>query len=101
MKEPIKPEKKIEVSRSKEYNFGHGDRIVPLTTFLAWMQATVPKNVTDLCISLVDEDSSDYYAGPTNLHLSWKEIIDNPSYEKELKKYEKKLLRWQKENENA
>ena len=98
MKKPIKPEKKIVCELSRDFYFDHVSNKVSLDAFLAWIKETVPFGAIDITLSLDEE--YDYYDGgiaSCQIQLGWKKIIDNPNYEKEIKKYNKKLSKWMKD----
>lgn len=98
MKKPIKPSKKIEASCSETFSFDHVSNKVSLDFFLDWIKQTLPKESYDVTISL--EDDYEYETGEhiiSYIVLSWKEQIDNSSYDKDQVKYQKKLKKWKKE----
>lgn len=68
----------------------------PLADFLNWVKNTLPDGTSDLRI-MVNEDWC-YDDCTTSLAISWREEIDNPHYDKEMKKFEKAIKKWEKEN---
>ncbi len=92
---PEKPKKRITVRNSATYDFNWVSKKVALDSFLAWTKEVTPANAKDVTLELVEEWMYDDCI--TYLRLEWEEVIDNPHYEKDLKKYEKKLVRWKKQ----
>lgn len=92
---PVKPEKRITVRNSTTYDFNWVSKKVAIGNFLAWVKESTPANAKDVTLELVEE--WEYDSCLTYLRLEWEEVIPNPHYEKDLKKYEKKLARWKKQ----
>jgi hypothetical protein len=94
---PKKPEKRITVRRSTDYPFDWTCKKVAFGSFLNWAKGNTPAGAKDVTLELKEE--WDYYGNDctTSLELSWDEVVDNPDYERELKKYETKLKRWKEQ----
>lgn len=95
MTKPEKPKKRIAVRNAATYDFNWVSKKVALDTFLAWCKATIPANAKDVTLEL--REDWEYDSCLTYLQLEWEEIINNPSYDKDSKKYAKKLAKWKKE----
>ena len=91
----IKPSKKIIVNESISFHeFDFACKKVSLSHFMKWCKEKIPARAQDVTLELVEDwqyDSCFPY-----LELSWKRKIDNPHYEKELRKYEKELKKERK-----
>ena len=99
---PEKPKKRIEIAKTEQFDaFDHACKKVSLEFFLAWVKETTPANAKDVTLELAEDMDYDWDGNLSNvwthLELGWKEEIDNPNYEKELKKYEKNLAKWKKQ----
>lgn len=95
MHKPVKPKKKIVIESSA--NFWDWDftcKKVSLNHFLDWCKTTIPSKAKDVTIEL--EEEWQYDDCIVSLKLSWKHVISDPSYEKEMIKYKKKLAKWKK-----
>lgn len=84
-----KPDKKIACKKHANFDFNWVSKKVSLKVFNDWCKSTVPLNSKDVTLELVEE--WDYDNGITYLKIEWEETMDNPNYEKQLKKYEKQL----------
>lgn len=84
-----KPQKKIEVSDQRSYPFTYISNKVFFDVFLDWVRDVVPRNATDVTISLENEydEGNDF----SYIVIGWKELIDNINYDKQMKKYKKYL----------
>lgn len=86
---PKKPEKKITVDgMATFYDWDRFNKIVSLDVFLAWCKTSTPKGATDVSISV--DESWEYDDCIVSLELLWKQVVPNPDYEREMKKYEAK-----------
>lgn len=93
---PKKPEKMITVDgMATFYNWDRFNKSVPLDTFLAWCKTNTPKGATDVVINV--DESWEYDDCIVSLELHWKQVVPNPDYEREMKKYDTKLKRWEKQ----
>jgi hypothetical protein len=70
-----------------------------LTDFLEWIEKEVPakaRATADVAVvqewGYYDNDCYSY------LRFSWKEEENNPNFEKQLKKFDEKMAKWEKEN---
>lgn len=95
MNKPVKPTKKIIVKHNITYDFDWISKKVSFDGFLAWKKENIPANAKDVTLELVED--WEYDSCFTYLRLEWEQIETNPSYEKELKKYQKKLEKWKKQ----
>lgn len=97
MRKPIEPEKMITINGMVEFHdwdYWH-DNKVPFEDFTAWCTKNVPTGATDTSLKL--NKSWEYDDCIVSLELHWKQMVPNPNYNKDLKKYEKKLVKWKKE----
>ncbi len=94
---PKKPEKRITARISVEYPFDWTDKKVAMPTFLAWVKENTPARAENVTLELKEE--WDYYGNDCtiSLELSWVEVVDNPDYEREMKKYDTKLKKWKEQ----
>jgi hypothetical protein len=94
---PEKPKKKITQRQTATFDFNWVSKKVAIETFLAWVKETTPTGAKDVTLELIED--WDYYGNDcvTSLELAWDEVIDNPNYEKEMKKYQKKLKAWKEQ----
>lgn len=94
---PEKPKKRITVRRAADAPFDWTCKKLSIGFFLDWVKKTTPANAKDVTLEL--KEDWDYYGNDVfvSLELAWDETIDNPDYEREMKKYEKKLARWKKQ----
>ena len=94
---PKKPQRKIEVRQEAPYTLN--DDItwagVPRNEIISWLMNTPPIHALDPRVLL--EYRGDYGEDGAYLALAWFEVVDNPNYDKEMKKYQKQLVKWQKE----
>jgi hypothetical protein len=97
IKEPKKPSKRITVKQERIFSdWQTWDKKDALwSTFSNWANRQIPSNATDVKIG-IDEDWW-YDDCVSSLIISWKEETDNPDYDKEMIKYEKKLVKWNKQ----
>lgn len=96
---PEKPKKQITAHKTITFPFDWTSKKVAMGYFLAWVKDNTPAGAKDVTLEL--QEDWDYYDSSviTSLEIAWNEVIVNPDYDKELKKYEKKLNKWKKENE--
>lgn len=94
MNKPEKPKKLITIRKYTTYDFTWVSKKVALDNFLDWCKKSTPANAKDVTLELVED--WEYDSCFTYLRLEWEEVIRNPHYENEVKKYEKKLTRWKK-----
>lgn len=99
---PEKPKKRIEVTKTESFDaFDHACKKVSLEYFLAWVKETIPANAKDVTLELSEDMDYDWDGNLssvwTGLEVSWKETIDNPDYEKQMKKYQSKLRKYKKQ----
>lgn len=100
MKKPIKPKKILMCQKYKTFDFHYGSKKVSLLHFLEWAYKSIPKNANDVTLELIEDICGDdvgnisYFS--TSLELAWKESVDNPKYELQMKKYKNKLEAWKK-----
>jgi len=92
---PEKPQKKITQRQTATYNFDWVSKKVSWDGFLDWAKETIPAGAKDVTLELIEDWQYDDCI--TYLELSWDEIVTNPNYDKEMKKYERKLAKWKKE----
>lgn len=95
MKKPEKPTKKIVQNRVVNYDFNFASKKVSLDSFLEWCLDTIPEGVDNVTIELVE--NWEYDDCITYLQLGWEEKVTNVSYKKDLDKYKKKLVKWEKQ----
>lgn len=94
IKKPIPPEKTVVERRSVRYDFNWVSKKVAWEGFQAWAKEKIPTAATDVTLELLEEwEYDDCY---TSLELSWNEVIPNPRYEKEMKKYKKGMIKWKR-----
>lgn len=92
---PEKPTKKIAVKHSVNYDFDWASKKVSFDGFLAWAKEQIPRGADDVTLELVEHwEYDDVF---TYLQIAWKQTEDNPNYDKQMKKYEKSLAKWKKE----
>lgn len=97
MREPTKPKKKIIIEGSTPfYDFDFACKKVSLQHFLDWCKKSLPPKAKDVTIEI--DETWEYDDCIVSLVLNWKQEIPNEDYKKELKKYYKKLAKWEKEN---
>ena len=97
MKKPIKPEKKIALRYSATFPFDHVSNKVPLSYFNSWVDDMVPEGAKDITIGLKHEYEPDNcYWMASYLEISWEMLTINPDYDKQIKKYQAKLKKWEK-----
>jgi hypothetical protein len=92
---PKSPKKKITIKHSTTYDFNWVSKKVSLEHFLAWIKATIPPRAKDVTLEL--REDWEYDSCLTYLELAWDVIESNPDYEKQLKKYQKKLKAWKEQ----
>jgi hypothetical protein len=97
MKVPIKPQKRITISDYEVIASGYSK--LPIQDILVGVEIAGKQN---MFLELSLDGEHDYDACNCNpvLQLIWEEEIDNPHYDKEMKKYETKMKKWKKENAN-
>ena len=95
MKKPKKPKKKNTCKKYATYDFHWVSKKVSLEVFQDWCKETIPANAKDVTLEL--REDWEYDSCMTYLQLEWEEIITNPNYDKQMKKYEKTLSKWNKE----
>lgn len=104
MKKPIKPKKRIEFPVYKKFPFYNynddGNLTVSLSEFMKWMKDNIPAKAKNILLGLDDDSYNEYNDFSDNctpvLRFSWTEMRLNPIYEKQLKTYERKLVKWEK-----
>ena len=90
---PKMPEKMITVDGMETfYDWDRYNKNIPLDAFLAWCKEKTPKGATNVSIRV--DESWEYDDCIVSLELHWKQVVPNPDYERELKKYDTKLKRW-------
>jgi hypothetical protein len=98
MKKLKEPQKKIIVNRNERLY----EEPLSLGKFLSWVSEHASGNIEDITISVEEELDDDYYSDggiiAAYIQISWKEEIDNPHYEIEMKKYQRSLARQKKKN---
>lgn len=101
MNKPKKPSKKIELEYSGRFYFDHVSKKISLKFFLDWIKDTAPKGSYDISVSLDEEPEYCYcdeiccgHGTTSYLAIYWKRKVPNKLYDKELKKYKKKLVKW-------
>ena len=94
-KKPIEPQKLVEITNVKAFEFNHISNKVSLFYFLDWVKESVPTNGSDICISLIDDYNDVCGCYIQKLEISWKEIVDNVNYDKQLGKYKKQLKKYE------
>lgn len=101
VKQPVKPKKTVTVRNSVHfpfYNYG-GDDKAPMLSFLDWCKETIPQGATNVVIGIDSEfDDFNGYLSSSHIELSWDQEIENAFYDKDMKKYEKKLAKWKEQN---
>jgi len=107
LSKPRKPLKKVWITNSASYpfsyNYSAGTRNGSATVeeFLVWIKKSIPANAKNVRLGLYSDDDYDMDGNMISsfpkLELTWEEKIDNPIYEKQMKRYEKKLIKWKKE----
>lgn len=98
MNKPRKPLKKIVQPGSVYFYFYHAFNKVSLAYFNDWINENLPKGAFDITLSL-DEDF-DYESGEyisSSIEVGYKILINNTRYVSEMKKYNKRLIKWKKE----
>jgi hypothetical protein len=98
MDKPMKPKKKIERPHHVNFYFDYVSNKVSLDHFLSWIKETIPSKAKNITIELGEEYGDYAEDGIINhwIQLNWNEMVRNINYEKQIKKYEKKLARWKK-----
>lgn len=94
MNKPIKPRKKIIVEGSATYDFNWVSKKVSWAGFQEWVKEVVPRGAKDVTLEL--REDWEYDSCFTYLEISWKIKMPNQHYEKELKKFERKMRKWRK-----
>jgi hypothetical protein len=99
---PKKPKKRIEVAKTARFDaFDFTCKKVSIKFFLDWLKKTTPRKAKDVTLELSEDMDYDYDGNLSNIwthiELGWKEVIDNPDYEREMKKYEKKLKKFKEQ----
>ena len=94
---PEKPKKKITQRQTASFDFNWVSKKVAIETFLAWVKETTPAGAKNVTLELKEE--WDYYGNDalTSLELAWDAVVTNPHYDQELKKYQTKLRKWEKQ----
>jgi hypothetical protein len=92
---PDKPKKKITQRQTASFDFNWVSKKVAIGTFLAWIKETTLAGAKDVTLEL--KEDWEYDDCLTSLELSWDKVVDNPHYEKEMKKYQKKLKAWKEQ----
>lgn len=96
---PIKPELKVGQPGSLTFYFDHTSNKVSLEYFNRWVKDNLPQGAYDVGLTL--EEDYDYYSGDivsVDLKIEYKTLVDNTRYVSQMKKYEKQLAKWKKEN---
>lgn len=94
MTKPEKPKKRITVRRTADAPFDWTCKKLSIGFFMDWVKQTTPAGAKDVTLEL--REDWDYYGNDctVSLELAWDEVIDNPNYDSEMKKYEKKLKKF-------
>lgn len=94
---PEKPKKRITVRNTAEAPFDWTCKKLSIEFFLNWVKENTPANADDVTLEL--REDWDYYGNDctVTLELAWNEVIDNPNYEREMKKYKKKLKKFKEQ----
>jgi hypothetical protein len=93
---PIKPNKRIVIKENSSYHFDWTSKKVSLIVFLDWIKDTIPKGAFDVTIGL--ENDHYYDDGITWISIAWQIEVDNTLYTIQMKKYDKQLVKWKKQN---
>ncbi len=86
-----KPKKYIIGKFSKRFPFSFVSNKVSLEYFMTWCKKEIPKSAIDVTVELCEDwdyDNCDSY-----LEIAWNQKTLNLNYEKDLKKYNKKVKR--------
>jgi hypothetical protein len=94
IRKPTKPDRYVLERQSAVYNFNWVSKKVAWSDFQDWVYEQLPGSATDITLELVEEWMYDDCT--TYLELSWNLLVPNSQYEKELKKYEKAMVKWKK-----
>ncbi len=94
MTKPEKPKKRITVRKTADAPFDWTCKKLAIGFFMDWVKQTTPAGAKDVTLEL--REDWDYYGNDctVSLELAWDEVIDNPNYDSEMKKYEKKLKKF-------
>ena len=100
MKKPVKPKKQIAVPHNWSVYLEHEK--VSLKDLMDIVHEHISGSVDykDIKLQLDDYWSPDWDGGgiaSDHIILAWEEMEDDPNYEQELKKYERKMRKWKKE----
>ena len=95
MNKPIKPKKIIEVRHTVSFDFNWVSKKVSLKVFQDWIKNTVPHNAIDVTLEL--KEDWNYDDCQTSLELAWIAKETDPRYTTNMKKYETKLRKWNKQ----
>lgn len=93
---PTKPSKRIVVRERATYNFDWASKKVSLLVFLDWCKNIIPQGAMDVTLELCEDFSYDDEI--TWLEIAWDKEVKNTFYDIQLKKYEKQLTKWKKQN---
>jgi hypothetical protein len=94
MKKPIKPEQMIWAESS---NTIHCSNRMPLDLFMK--ELPVQSNFVKEIMVFTLDDNGDCLGVPY-IEITWKELVKNIYYDREMKKYEAKMKKWKKQNDD-
>lgn len=93
---PKKPTKKIEAYESATYDWIYCyEKSTALSDFLEWIEEVVPRGAKNVLLKV--DESWMYDDCTVNLEVHWQRMIPNPQYAKDMKKYEAKMRKWEKQ----
>lgn len=101
LKKPEQPQKRIIVSQSSRLPYASYTSI-PLDEFVSYCKKTAVDGFNITIEAGLDGES--YYDGCyciPFLEMSWEQVIDNPLYDKQMKKYEKAMKKWGQTNSST
>ncbi len=77
------------------YDFDFTCKKVSLSHFLDWCKKAAPPKAKDMTLQI--REDWEYNDCIVSLELQWKQLIPNRDYDREMKKYQKKLTKWKKQ----
>jgi hypothetical protein len=95
---PKKPEKKIRVDRTADFSFtNYYPKTSSVKELLDWIEETLPDGVKDTGASIELAQEWAYDDCTSYIRLNWSEVVPNPNYDRQMKKYQTQLDRWNKQ----
>ena len=90
-----KPKKEVILEGCATYNFSWVSKKVSWAGFQEWVKSVVPKGAKDVTLELREDWCYDDCF--TYLEIAWKKKMPNQHFDQEMKKYERKMRKWQKQ----